>query len=211
MNALPQTYQDAVKTIKQAILESQCRAAKMINGEQLSLYFGIGCYVSEHSRTEWGTGAIEAISEQLRKELPGLHGFSAESIKKMRLFYEFWSRFLNRSPVATDLQVANVKNVTSYIQVNSFALQNWSPVATDINRDDFLGISFSHHMEILNKTKDINTVLFYIHETVMHRRGEKKSAITCGRGRQQTSKLEEKQIPTNISPQKSGRMAGKPG
>ena len=27
-----------------------------------------------------------------------------------------------------------------------------------------------------------------------------KSAITCGRGRRQTSKLEEKQIPTNISP-----------
>lgn len=42
-------------------------------------------------------------------------------------------------------------------------------MATEINRDDFLGISFSHHMEILNKTKDIDTVLFYIHETVMHR------------------------------------------
>ena len=109
MNALPQIYQDAVKTIKQAILESQCRAAKMINGEQLSLYFGIGCYVSEHSRTEWGTGAIDAISEQLRKELPGLHGFSAESIKKMRLFYEFWSRFLNRSPMATDTNRAFVE------------------------------------------------------------------------------------------------------
>lgn len=170
MNALPQIYQDAVKTIKQAILESQYRSAKMISGEQLSLYFGIGCYVSEHSRTDkWGTGAIESISEQLKKELPGLHGFSAESIKKMRQFYEFWSQFINRSPSATDLQVTDSKDVASYIQVNSFALQNWSPVATEINRDDFLGISFSHHMEILNKTKDIDTVLFYIHETVMHR------------------------------------------
>lgn len=170
MNALPQIYHDAVKTIKQAILESQYRSAKMISGEQLSLYFGIGCYVSEHSRTDkWGTGAIESISEQLKKELPGLHGFSAESIKKMRQFYEFWSQFINRSPSATDLQVTDSKDVASYIQVNSFALQNWSPVATEINRDDFLGISFSHHMEILNKTKDIDTVLFYIHETVMHR------------------------------------------
>ena len=57
-----------------------------------------------------------------------------------RQFYEFWSQFINRSPTATE-----------------------------INRDDFLGISFSHHMKILNKTKDIDTVLFYIHETVMHR------------------------------------------
>lgn len=83
MNALPQIYKDAVKIIKQAILESQYRSAKMISGEQLSLYYGIGSYVSDHSRQEkWGSGAIEAISEQLKKELPGLHGFSAESIKK---------------------------------------------------------------------------------------------------------------------------------
>ena len=90
MKGLPQEYSDAVRIIKQAILESQYRAAKMISGEQLSLYFGIGCYVSENSRKDsWGTGAIDAISAQLRKELPGLHGFSAESIKKMRTFAEF--------------------------------------------------------------------------------------------------------------------------
>ena len=53
-------------------------------------------------------------------------------------------------------------------------------MATDINRDDFLGISFSHHMEILNKTKDINTVLFYIHETVMHRWAKKERRKSCG-------------------------------
>lgn len=41
-------------------------------------------------------------------------------------------------------------------------------MATEINRDEFLGISFSHHMEILHKTKDINEVLFCIHESVVH-------------------------------------------
>jgi predicted nuclease of restriction endonuclease-like (RecB) superfamily len=184
MKGLPQEYSDAVRIIKQAILESQYRAAKMISGEQLSLYFGIGCYVSENSRKDsWGTGAIDAISAQLRKELPGLHGFSAESIKKMRTFAEFWRQFINRPPSATDLQIAENKEVADYIQVNSFALQNWSPLATEINRDDFLGISFSHHMEILNKTKDIDTVLFYIHQTVLHRwdkytlRGKLKAKI----------------------------------
>lgn len=40
----------AVKAIKNAILESQPRAAKGVNRESLSLYFGIGRYVSEHSR-----------------------------------------------------------------------------------------------------------------------------------------------------------------
>ena len=80
----------------QIILQSQSRAARMISGTQLSLYFGVGLYVSANSRKgTWGTGAIKVISEQLRRELPGLRGFSEESIKKMRTFAEFWSQYLN--------------------------------------------------------------------------------------------------------------------
>ena len=42
---------EAANAIKTAILQSQYRAAKGVNREQLSLYFGIGRYISEHSRT----------------------------------------------------------------------------------------------------------------------------------------------------------------
>lgn len=54
----------------------------------LSLYYGIGRYISANSREVfWGTRAIKTISERLRKELPGLRGFFETSIKKMRQFY----------------------------------------------------------------------------------------------------------------------------
>ena len=79
----------AVETIKTAILKSQYRAAKNVNSEVLSLNYGIGQYVSKNSRQGfWGTGAIETISERLHKELPGLRGFSAANLKFMRQFYE---------------------------------------------------------------------------------------------------------------------------
>ena len=165
-NILATELRQAVQTIKTAILQSQSRAARMISGAQLSLYFGVGLYVSANSREgRWGTGAIKRISDQLHRELPGLRGFSEESIKKMRTFAEFWCRYINRSPVATDLKEANTPAVIIY---DHFSLQKWSPLATEINRDEFLGISFSHHMEILHKTKDISEVLFCIHETVVH-------------------------------------------
>ena len=160
-------YRNAVSTIKQAILQSQYRAAKLVTGEQLSLYFGIGGYVSANSREgTWGTGAIDRISEQLRRELPGLRGFSATSIKKMRTFYEFWCQYINRPPMAVDFQTTEDKAV---IDIDSFALQKWSPLAAEINREEFLSVSFSHHTEILDKTKDIHEVLFYIHQTVIHK------------------------------------------
>ena len=98
-----QTYAEAVRVIKEAILRSQYRAASVANKEQLSLYYGIGCYVSKNSRDGfWGKGAIESISQQLQKELPGLRGFSATNIKNMRSFYEEWSPVINRQPMADE-------------------------------------------------------------------------------------------------------------
>ena len=160
-------YNEAVSTIKQAILQSQYRAAKLVTGEQLSLYFGIGCYVSVNSRKgTWGTGAISNISEHLRKELPGLRGFSEQNIRNMRTFAEYWSQYIKCSPSASILQETDNQTI---IDIDGFSLQKWSPMASEINREEFLGISFSHHMEILHKTKDINEILFYIHQTVLHK------------------------------------------
>lgn len=161
------TLQDVVSTIKHAILQSQYRAAKLITGEQLSLYFGIGCYVSTRSRKEtWGTGVINRISEQLRRELPGLRGFSASSIKNMRLFYEYWASFLIRQPVAGEFQALDNEQL---IKIDNLSLQNWQPLTAQINREEFLSVSFSHHIEILSKTREVDEVLFYIHQTVLHK------------------------------------------
>ncbi len=162
-----QAYTQAVIVIKGAIMQSQYRAAKMVTGEQLSLYFGIGGYVSSHSRQEaWGTSVVDRISEQLRRELPGLRGFSSQNIRNMRIFFEYWAQYLICSPTASKLQVSVNE---SKIDIDRLSLQKWSPMASEINRDEFLGISFSHHMEILQKTRDIQEVLFYIHQTVLHK------------------------------------------
>ena len=132
----------------------------------MSLYFGIGLYISAHSREGyWGTGAIDAISEQLHKEMPGLRGFSSGNMRKMRIFAEFWSQYLNCSPSANEIQPSDIETL---LNTDSFSVQKWSPVANEIKRDDILSVSFTHHMEILLKTKDINEVLFYLRQTVMH-------------------------------------------
>ena len=158
------TLQEAVSTIKQAILESQYRAAKLITGEQLSLYFGIGFYISLNSRKgTWGTGALTRISDQLRRELPGLRGFSATSLKNMRTFFEFWHPFINRQPSADDL--TQPENIC----IDSLALQHWPTHFNELHREEFLSISFSHHIEILRKTTMLPEILFYIHETVQHK------------------------------------------
>ena len=160
-------YIEAVRVIKQAILESQHRAARSVNSEQLSLYYGIGRYISENSRTGfWGTGAIENISNILKQELPGLRGFSAPSLKKMRIFYEQWSLLTNRSPSANDIAT---DETNALIKTTELIYINRSPMANDLDLQDFLSISFTHHYEILSKTETLEERVFYIHQAAtMH-------------------------------------------
>jgi len=118
----PTELRSAVNAIKTAILQSQYRAAKGVNCEQLSLYFSIGRYISEHSRVGyWGTGAIERISEQLQRELPGLRGFGARNLKNMRTFYGEWHSSLKSVATVAELpqhtdteQHADVLDVVDY-------------------------------------------------------------------------------------------------
>ncbi|WP_236013858.1 DUF1016 N-terminal domain-containing protein [Capnocytophaga bilenii] len=113
MNNSPTFYTFAATQIKEAILSSQYTAAKQVNAVQLSLYYGVGRYVSQNTREGvWGTGAIKAISDQLHKELPGLRGFSERNIKNMRAFYEAWQELdTNSAATASELQIADNKSL----------------------------------------------------------------------------------------------------
>jgi len=103
MDSFSVKYQPAVEPIKSAILQGQYEAAKGVNRIQLAVYFGIGKYISLNTRKgKWGTGALDAISQLLRKELPGLRGYSATNLKNMRLFYESWQMLDVNSSVMTD-------------------------------------------------------------------------------------------------------------
>lgn len=149
--------QVAVSVIKTAILKSQHKVASTANAELLSLYYGIGKYVSEHTRIDaWGTNAIETISQQLRKELPGLRGFSSSAIKRMRTFYEEWSEYLNRPLLVGDLGDSGNEALDTDV------LSKCPLLVGDLESKDFLSLSFSHHSEILAKTDDISERIFYI-------------------------------------------------
>lgn len=161
-----QAYTTAVKAIKEAILQSQYRAASLANKEQLSLYYGIGRYVSENSRKGfWGKGAIEAISRQLQKELPGLRGFSAANIKFMRQFYETWCEDLKSLTAVS--AIGNGKSPTTVSGIDTrLLLPHGDKDGDDFELESFFGLGFTHHMIIVRKAKSLAERLFYIRRAV---------------------------------------------
>ena len=178
----------AVQVIKTAILQSQERTTRNANADLIALNYAVGGYVSENTRNKvWGSGAIKQISEQLQKELPGLKGFSERNMRGMRQFYETWHTFLFWQPTAAEsegsiwqptaakLQGADIEtNINSQPKAGDLgqtSLSNmlqarllFAPKVFDVETaHDFISISFTHHMEILNKTDTLEERLFYIH------------------------------------------------
>ena len=148
---MPRDFAAAVKDIKLAILQSRARAAHVSNVEALKLYFYVGGYVSKKTRTaKWGSGAIDALSNRLQVELPGLRGFSAASIKYMRLFFDEWMKWFEIRHLASD--------ETSLVPIRHLA-------SDEISQDDvamFLSVGFTHHREILNKCRGFDERWYYI-------------------------------------------------
>lgn len=182
MDTLPANIASAVRAIKSAIVKTQSRVAANANAEMLSLYFGIGQYVSHKTKTEkWGSGVIDIISAQLQKEMPGLRGFSARNIRNMRQFFENWAENLIwQTPSAKLEGQPNSDTGLSQIvgkvdsQINDCII--WPPTAklekaigVSVSVAEFLLLSFSHHMEILSGAKTLDERIFYIHEAAQRR------------------------------------------
>ena len=154
-----ENYALAVKTIKTAILQGQYAASKGTNRIQLATYFAIGKYISQNSRQGfWGKGALETISEQLRKELPGLRGFSATSMKNMRKFYENWIILDSNSAIAiADLEQPNSAIAIAELQSEDYHIDIYRTLSVDNIVDFpievFFSVPFTHHVRILEKTE----------------------------------------------------------
>ena len=151
---VPRDFAAAVKDIKLAILQSRARAAHASNVEALKLYFYVGGYVSKKTRTaKWGSGAIDALSNRLQVELPGLRGFSSASIRKMRLFFEAWAECLEIRSLPTN-ELAIVPVITKR-----------SSATNELSVDDaaaFLSVGFTHHVAIFMAVKRVEDRLYYI-------------------------------------------------
>ena len=155
-------YNDAVKQIKTAILQSQAKALKGVNQEQLALYYGIGRFISQNSRAGfWGKDAIDTISCQLSTEVPGLRGFSPRNLRNMRMFYEEWKCLdTNLADASAKLDFGN-KSADESANLDSY--KSLAPLEiADIPIVAFFSIGFSHHTLILSKTKTLEERRYYI-------------------------------------------------
>jgi hypothetical protein len=94
---IPKDYATLLGDIKQRIRAVQYEALKAVNKEQIALYWDIGRMIIERSKGKsWGKSVVERLAKDLQAEFPGMQGFSARNIWRMRDFYLSYHTHENR-------------------------------------------------------------------------------------------------------------------
>lgn len=87
---LPESnYRALLNGLKKRIRSAQVRAAMAVNQELIRLYWQIGREILARQKAEgWGSKVIDRLAMDLKREFPGITGFSPRNLKYMRAFAE---------------------------------------------------------------------------------------------------------------------------
>jgi predicted nuclease of restriction endonuclease-like (RecB) superfamily len=85
------TYNALLGEIKDRIRSAQYDALKAVNKGLIALYWDIGHMIVDRQKDEgWGKSVVQKLADDLQKDFPGIHGFSAQNLWYMRqLFLEY--------------------------------------------------------------------------------------------------------------------------
>jgi len=90
--------------LKQRIRSAQYEALKAVNREMINLYWDIGqIIVTQQQGASWGKSVVEQLAKDLQAEFPGISGFSAANLWRMRLFYESYVNNEKLAPMVREI------------------------------------------------------------------------------------------------------------
>lgn len=105
-----QNYSDFLIRIKGRIREAQYSALKAVNKELINLYWDIGREIAEkQEKFGWGKSVVATLAEDLQKEYPGVQGFSAANLWRMRNFNQNYCKNAKLAPLVREISWA--KNI----------------------------------------------------------------------------------------------------
>lgn len=98
------TYTVLLDEVKSRIRSAQYEALKAVNRQLVFLYWDIGrMIVARQKGDTWGRAVVEKLARDLQAEFPGMQGFSASNLWRMRLFYECYHGKEKLAPLVREI------------------------------------------------------------------------------------------------------------
>src|SRR5579883_2958453 len=100
----PESYATLLGEIKERIRSAQYAALRAVNRELIELYWDIGKLIVERqSGKTWGRSVVENLAKDLQAEFPGISGFSAANLWRIKNFYEAYAANEKLAPLVREI------------------------------------------------------------------------------------------------------------
>ncbi|MFH1004366.1 MAG: PDDEXK nuclease domain-containing protein [Bacteroidota bacterium] len=97
-------YIEFLGEIKERIRRAQYDALKAVNKQLITLYGDIGRMIVERQNQHgWGKSVVENLAKDLQMEFPGIQGYSAQNLWRMRQFYLSYIDIPKLSPLVREI------------------------------------------------------------------------------------------------------------
>jgi len=97
-------YAEFLNELKNRIGEAQTSALRSVNKELIMLYWYVGKRIVEKQKNDsWGDSVIEGLSKDLQNAFPGIKGFSARNLWRMRDLYVAYGTNEKLSPLVAEI------------------------------------------------------------------------------------------------------------
>jgi predicted nuclease of restriction endonuclease-like (RecB) superfamily len=148
--ALTPDYATFLTDVKSRIQTARLAAGRAVNRELVLLYWDIGRgIVEKQNLLGWGDSVVEALAKDLGEAFPGMRGFSASSLWRMRQLYSALTAPEFLAQLARELA----------------AKANQPEILAQAVRELVGAIPWGHHVEMLNKLTAPAARLFYLRAT----------------------------------------------
>jgi predicted nuclease of restriction endonuclease-like (RecB) superfamily len=146
-------YSHFLQNILSKIQSARYRMLMSASKQTLLLYWDIGRTVSEKMLSDgWGKSVVEQLSRDLQLEFPGVRGFSARNIWRMKMFYDFYAE-LGIYP-AVETQLAD-------LPISATAVAEMQKTVHNL----VINTGWSQNCIVLEKCQSLEQVAFYLKQT----------------------------------------------
>ena len=102
--ALPPEYADILAALKERVRSAQYAALKAVNAELVGLYWDVGSLLVERQTDgTWGKSVVQQLAVDLQQAFPGVGGFSASNLWRMKAFFEAYRDQEKLAPLVREI------------------------------------------------------------------------------------------------------------
>ncbi len=167
-------YAEWIAEVKHRYRSAQVKAAVKVNSEKLLFNWQLGRdLVVKKAEERWGSGVVEQVSLDLKREFPNEDGFSTSNLWYMKKWYLFYSNDSDTEKLQRlvgELQASiNQERIKLQRPVGEIVKQPVSEIWNTTSANfplPFALVPWGQHIEIVSRSKSIEEAVFYINQVI---------------------------------------------